>query len=460
MRKLMTGSLAAFLTLTNLAHAESISVDAMPVVLGSRCQGQLRSPGSSMGYIYSGDCKTVFVLPAAEGKVSVPSFAPTTHLMLCGEVGTYSKNFKNVNSQLNKLLIELGRAESESRIRTIKSKMEAFKEYLTVTRSVFDKKEGAVAQLVFKNAVEQNDIDQWVIQNAEVMRSQGVSFRPAALGKSVLTMAIKPAQDVAERAVLESDIPGMSIQADNSYKTLNFKGALSGKVVLSLFGACSLIDKVPENLKEVRNVKPLDSALSAHLVANQSFDVPTRMQMRYDAVLRKDKVVQMMNRMFQEKGKDLKISEFVLRHGGANVTEVVDMNLFLSELDPAQQAVWDKFQQSFGDDVLKRLTDKFVKELEELGIVDLQEYKRAEAPEAGDVEVPTVRRFCSSDSLFGIQTSSSCSDRVVMLKKRVSGSSELIDEQSVNIQAAIEEHYVINQPFFYNFTSTFSPVVK
>ncbi len=448
-------SLIGFALISASPQIQADELDSAPVLLGRACDYQIRVPENSMGYIPSGDCKTVYVLPSAVGRLQVAAFAPTAHTLLCAGVTEYEQNHVDSMQAIRGLQVSLRKAKSEKEVKLITARIDALTKYMDTGAELFKDKEAATAQLIFKNSVDQSVLDQWMLLNIEVIRKDDVVFRAAPLSTSVLTFS--PVQPVpGEPAVLSSSIPGLTKLTDGSFRTVLFQGALSGQVVFSLFGGCPLLNKMPSTMSDIPNLTPSLKNIQANLIANQSYEVSTRSKMKYSAALKKDAAISFLNQYQKERATPFSISEMVQKHGNADISDLVDLKLSVSEMNGAQIEAWGAFKQNFYQDVLTRLSTRMVQELADLKLLNVVPTDMADAPMPGTIYRPQTYRQCSSSSFFGFRTGSSCSDVTVQIPIQVNGHSDLIDDQALNSVVDIRESLEINEPFNYSFTSAFS----
>jgi hypothetical protein len=446
----------SFLSL-NVQAAPFDPQDTSPVMVGSACNHSIvTSTEQTMGIINSANCKIAYVLPAAKGKMEMASFMATSSTLLCKSYGEYLKGMPENSKAIIRLTAELQRARSSRQRKEIESKIEALERREAVVGRIYRGKQAATAQLVFTNDVEANAINSLRSANYELGRTTGLDFRPAPIGTSILSFKKVNAQNDLESPLIENSIPGLLKKADGSYESVLFNGALSGQVVFSLSGACGLFSTLPRDLTEVSKLKPDPARVASTLVANRSFQVPTRSRMSYEAVLNLDNAVKMMTDFRQTKSK-FTVDEFMSKRASGNITQLLDLKVEASELDASQLGNWEALKATLTTEVASRLMDQFTKKLEALGFLQIEPSALPQAPNAGVDYVPGSERVCSSSSVFGFTYDRHCYDRAISIPVQVNGRSFLDAFQSSNINLSIGENLTINQPINYSFTSTFVP---
>lgn len=442
------------------AQAQSSASDGMPVVLGSNCDHQLRTPGNSIGYMNSGDCNSVYVLPNEYGKIELTAFNPTTAMLMCRGVQEYEVSKARSASQISRLRAKIGETSSAKKRREYEAMIADITKGIGSGHELYKDKPAAVAQLSFSNRVRQSDIDAWQNENIELIRTKRMIFKPAPIISSVLTFGMPRAEAIDEDFLLSADIPNLSKKQVGNMRTVPFNGSSNGQVVLSLYGACALVDKATEDITEVHKLRPVSANLSAYLVANQTFEVPSRSRMSYKAVLKKDEFIQYLNEFGKNKTVDFKIHEFVNRNGNGVVDDIVDFHVETTEMTLKQSENWELFRANFQSQVANRLSTRMLQTLEALNFLELTPESLDDAPEPGTIYVDGIQTKCSSSSILGVRVSGGCSTYSVKIPKQVDGSSRLIDAQSVHLDVQISESMTIDQPFNYLYTSGFVSEVK
>lgn len=457
MKSLSRISLAALMALGAPAvHAEE-SQGYLPVALGSACNYQVMVPENSMGYIPSEDCKTIYILPQATAEFEVPSFLPTANTLLCSGLEAYLKTQSRINEDIQRLVEQVFKTQSRSQRAVIQAKIDALEKYKKLGSDIYKGKEGALAQLVFKSVTDQSTINKWALANLEIMRASGVNFAPATIGTSVLTFSSATTEDKETAALIRHSIPGLKVQEDGDYKSVLFNGSLSGQVVFSLYGACSLLSKTPKSLDEVNTVKYDSQKAGASLIVNREFQVPTRTKMSYRAKLNQEQSILYLQEFMQTRPNSFTVSEFLDQKSEADLKNLVEFEVETNMLSQQQAANWDKIKANVYTEVTTRLVKTLADALVGLKKLDIVPLNRTEAPAAGVVQQPHTRRSCSSSSIFGITYSSSCGDETYYVPVLVAGRSDLMDVQKLDLKVNLTESMKMNDIYNHTFTQAFVP---
>lgn len=219
----------------------SAPVMAGPVI-SSDCEvGKfLESPQNSGGYYFDSSCKRVFVLPPMHGKMEV-SGRTLGDLGRCTEVKDFNKSISLINKNINLAIKD--RASDEELKKNLDQRKLLLDEYSDLSETL-----GASVELSFSSEIERN-----VQDFRELNQNLGLEFVSVTLKDAKIYFNDKEQVDPSAKISFNRVIP---------LDTTNTAGAgsFSGRLDLSLFGACPLVDpltrSIPEKLKS-RHVRGL-----------------------------------------------------------------------------------------------------------------------------------------------------------------------------------------------------------
>lgn len=190
----------------------------------------VRVPGNSQGFFMSPDCKTIFVLPPAQGTQTVTG-RTSGNLDRCQEVRTLNKSLGEINKQIQTAI--KGKIEDAVLTDLYKKRKQLLSEYGDLSNTL-----GASVEINFDMAVDSN-----LQKFRQYNDGLGVNIVPVSLKELKLKWNQKPDQDPDMRVAFNQDLPVADANNIGS-------GSFSARLDLSLFGACPLRDPFTKEMPE------------------------------------------------------------------------------------------------------------------------------------------------------------------------------------------------------------------
>lgn len=182
----------------------------------------IRVPGNSQGFFMSQDCKTVFVLPPAQGTSTITG-RTSGNLGRCSEVRTLNKSLGDINKEIGAAI--KGKIDDAVLNELYVRRKKLLSEYGDLANTL-----GASVEMNFDMAV-----DSSLQKFREYNDGLGVNIVPVSLKEIKLAWNQKPDQDPDMRVAFNQDL---TVADANSIGS----GSFSASLDLSLFGACPLRD--------------------------------------------------------------------------------------------------------------------------------------------------------------------------------------------------------------------------
>lgn len=190
----------------------------------------VRVPGNSQGFFMSQDCKTLFVLPPAQGTQTVTG-RTSGNLDRCQEVRTLNKSLGEINKQIQTAI--KGKIEDAVLTDLYKRRKQLLSEYGDLSNTL-----GASVEINFDMAVDSN-----LQKFRQYNDGLDVNIVPVSLKDLKLKWNQKPDQDPDMRVAFNQDLPVADANNIGS-------GSFSARLDLSLFGACPLRDPFTKEMPE------------------------------------------------------------------------------------------------------------------------------------------------------------------------------------------------------------------
>lgn len=183
---------------------------------------EIRVPGNSQGFFMSQDCKTVFVLPPAQGTHTITG-RTSGNLDRCQEVRTLNKSLGEINKQISTAI--KGKIEDTTLNELYAKRKKLISEYGDLANTL-----GASVEMNFDMAIDSN-----LKKFRDYNEGLGVNIVPVSLKEIGLKWNQKADQDPDMRVAFNQDLP---VADSNNIGS----GSFSARLDLSLFGACPLRD--------------------------------------------------------------------------------------------------------------------------------------------------------------------------------------------------------------------------
>ena len=277
---------------------------------------RIKSVPNSAGVFLDESCKVAYVLPPAKGTMQLGEIAPSGNLAHCELVDDMMASQREIGGRIRRLLNAqakndsgrssgpptagpFGRSESApktdpaldaAKIAEVKELKELIKE-LRETESEYGKLPGASATMIYELSTDE------LVEKYQKANS-GITFKPLVPTVSYLSFRSVDKENMLENGdVLRFNIDGLGtvpLSAEEANhgagpvlnphdgttqdKSRVFGAALKGQVVLSLVGACRLVDKSGK-LKS----KYSDSELAAHMSGSVNYSYQLLATRKYKA---------------------------------------------------------------------------------------------------------------------------------------------------------------------------------
>lgn len=211
-----------------LASLFSGSVMAGPIYSTScPVASEITMPSKSGGFYMSNDCKTAYILPPMKGIATVEGKA-SGDLGRCSEITQFNGILTKINKEIKTLV---GKSENDEEIKKLFDQRSlAIEKYGDLANTL-----GLSVDLNFSTA-----IDEQLESYRDLNQGLGVNFQPVAIKNAKLAWASGATSDSQMKIAMNQSIvlPEMN-QAG--------AGSFSGRLDLSLFGACPLRDPFTGN---------------------------------------------------------------------------------------------------------------------------------------------------------------------------------------------------------------------
>lgn len=446
-----------------LSPTKSLAIAQMPY-LAADCGVSIISPKGGGESYFSRDCRVAYVLPPKFGKAEIKNIAPSGNIMQCPG---YFENMSSVNDY------QRMKAQNNTVIRDLRNKNPLdpkIDRLLTQNRQIeqdlksmgveYRKVAGAAAQVLLDAGFTKDWVDEWRLANTQLTQMKGTVITEAPIDQAFLSFSsVSQAEAAAELdpMVLSSTIKGFRQEGDtNTVDSVYGLGTSSGKVVLSLSGACPLL----KNTEEIR--RPSEAVFDgkkilAHFAPNYTYSVPVMSSIKMTAVLNLNNAINTMSSLAGRAGQFTNDQVLKVDVDGQS-TEVCKIEYERNSADKLDTQQADLFEQNAKKDICKDLLTRLTTKMAEAGVVDqITKFKSAEDPKAagGNVLVTSVRNECHIKKTWGIFPKRICSDVVYSTPvwKDGSVSKELFIRDAS--QTAISFVLEMNQPIQRWKTSTF-----
>lgn len=217
-------------------------------VISSNCDAgkYLEVPSGSGGYYFDTSCTKVYVLPPLQGSMEV-SGRTIGDLGRCFEVKDFNKSISLINKNINNAIKE-------------KSSDQELKNYLDQRQMILDQYSdlsetlGASVELSFSSEIEKN-----VQTFKDLNPNSNLEFVSVTIKDAKIYFNNKDQVDPSAKISFNKTIP-LDLNTNVGV------GSFSGRLDLSLFGACPLVDPFTRSLPEKIKSRQLRGVITPNLV--------------------------------------------------------------------------------------------------------------------------------------------------------------------------------------------------
>lgn len=402
-------------------------------------EGMNNPEGKDYRYLYSRDCRVVYVLPPPAMSQNIR--AEGVNLSACNAmklaqnaigldekmVDDAKQRLANYEDQLDKARTKDEEQRLQRRIRELNDRLEGYKKVRDESVAAFNKNYGPVPGAVFSVALQgdvtQTDLNQLRGLNlANLHRTKTVIVKsPDAGGKDSVyqiaedsSLRVAPVSssiysfiyNVPDRAlenggIISTDIPGLEyLQQENSNRTgvlhIRANGGVSGKVIMSLTTAC-------DHVKNDERGKPIiDADTNPFFTVNRTFEVQQMFAQGYEARLKVDKVAKQISKYIMTgKGEGAFQKSSVFNNTiNANVTDILDFQ-WTTEFDDKKQISW-KEVYDIKTAVATKLVDDYVERLVKENLIKIEPTRSLTPAEGGYTDDTRHGTRCWSERNGGL----------------------------------------------------------
>lgn len=217
-------------------------------VISSNCEAGkfLETPKNSGGYYFDSSCQKVYVLPPMHGEMSV-SGRTLGNLGRCSEVKDFNKIVSLVNKNINSAI--KSRVTDQELKGFLDQRQLVLEEYADLSKTL-----GASVELTFSSEIEKNVQDFRDLNPNSNLEFVAVTITEAKVFFNGIDQ-VDPSAQISFNKVIPLDLSS-NIGS----------GSFSGKLDLSLFGACPLIDPFIRSIPEKLRSKQLRGIITPNLV--------------------------------------------------------------------------------------------------------------------------------------------------------------------------------------------------
>lgn len=455
---LLLGLAIAFTSAKALASPITGEADNYPVNF-ARCNYIVNAPENSK-YIFSRDCKTVYILPPSIGAFRAAvglDDAVLKHMCplfeMAGEQVLEKARLQNTARRRITVLESLANPTQKelAELDRLTKLTERLQQEIYQMGDPFREVEGGKASFALQADVPQSLIKEFYSENQNLVYDKRIKFEPLPVSLGYLSITnyqASPSIKVPSAlAIFANGIPlDPTGKSGNTYK---IKSSMAGQIVMGLGKACTLYDRRNSARAKGRELSAgeLGQEFITEIAPTFSYAYPVMSTVSYKARIDTIRATELFFRMDKTKTQ-FHVSEFASLLGQGTASDAFQMEIDLGDLGDRYTSQEDrqKFLAALTMDVRNRLTEKFVRELASVDLVKYEAEPPAKVPEPGYKQEPvgTVRR-CSSDSFLGITYATSCRDEVVTRTVPVAGTLEDVTKKVQDFKISVSEEVKIRE---------------
>jgi len=376
------------------------------------------------GFYKNKECDTIMVLPPAVSKILVTSVAPSANLNLCRTLKMRNDIIQMENQIIQRDTLAQITETNAAKLAALKKEIDRANADILKPYPLADQF-GASLQVVFESGVDPKDVDQYNLDNLQLVR-QGFRFIPVPISKGMLSFSHPVG--LGGSTVLDVQVPGVAREGD-AYTVLGI-GTKSGLVTMSMAGACPMFD-YPDSQANLMDLKVSESGVA--LAANYTYEVPIVVSRGYVASM---DMKSFLNYAISESKRNGQFSFNDIYNAMASVVGNSVFNFKLTDYTGVPQG--SDYEKTLRQDVFTRFADHYASELANAKVL---QPVTSGAPNVNGGIVQTqvgIVTTCSSSSGF-FSSSSSCSSAPWMVANWVDGLSSVTNNTQIKIDEPMSE---------------------
>ncbi|MBX3022677.1 MAG: hypothetical protein KF799_13475 [Bdellovibrionales bacterium] len=451
LKRLSLGLIAGALCSSFTAQAEDSKTPSAPYIEPSRkcmAEGMINPPGKDYNYLYSKDCRVVYVLPPAKVKQSYRSEG-NANIRLCKGVKSRMNALTTLENAHDALASQRRKWDERWQAATStaqKTKIQAEIDHLTKQMAgyqeeisigmksltdTYGNRPGATLSITMDSEISQSDLNELRAYNQANLRQTRTvvekvvdaagnpvldengrpkertydvteisSLRKAPISKSIYSFVYyAPVNSEKDSGILSTSIPGLEVlqQEGAKTRTAHVRGGdvVTGEVLLSLIGICNSVIDQPDG-KSV-----IDFKKAPIFVVNRNYEVQQMFAQGYVAELKIDNLIgQIVDQVTTNNNQGFTKSANFNHVINEKVDELVDFQWTTEYENPGNINLAQVLEIKKG--VAALLIDDYFEKLEKLGI--LSKVSPSELPPAvgGNVTETRVANRCWTEKNGGI----------------------------------------------------------
>jgi hypothetical protein len=458
-------------------------------------QGMISPESANYRYLYSKDCKVVYVLPPPVMKQDIKSEG--INLQACGDLDKanhavselygllddLATRLRGFESQMDKAKTDADAARIQAKIDSLTKRKEGYeknlKDLLQARFENFGKVPGMISSVTMVGNASPNELNLVRALNyanlhrktkVEVKDNNGKvintyytdeesSLRPAPISSSLYSFIYKTpsAADPSESEVVSTDIPGVEILSQQGAKTqtihVRANDVVSGKLRMSLIYACE------HAKKDAAGKSQIDDSTDPLFTVNRTFEVQEMFGQGYTAKLRIDKVVdQITKTVTTDTDHGFKKSVLFVPIIKEHVDQIIDFrwdtefaaagNIGIEKVLDIQKAVAAKF------------VDNYIENLVNAKLVTIEEEPNVTPAAGGTVDDVRTANRCWTEKDGGLSgmfggRHTVCGDYQYVVKVWHDGVTETEINKNLTLNVDETEQMKINTTVPFSFTTAF-----
>jgi prefoldin subunit 5 len=459
-------------------------------------QGMTSPPGKDFRYLYSKDCKVVYVLPPPVMAQNIKSEG--INLQACVGLKSLNDQINQLYATLNDLQKRLGALEDQlddaktaTETARIQTKIDALTKRITgyeanvatlaSTRyDHFGKVAGLVSSVTMVGNVNTTDLNYVRGANAanlhrktkvqekdasgkvtkEYYIDEEALLRSAPIMSSIFSFIYKTpgTADPSESEVVSTDIPGVEMLSQPGAKTqtihVRANDVVSGQLRMSLVYACEHTkpDTAPGSVKIDEDTDPL-------FTVNRTFEVQEMFGQGYTASLKIDKAVEQISKtVITDTDHGFKKSIVFLPTIQANVDQLVDFK-WDTEFAAAGNVGIDKILE-IKQQVAVKFVDDYIEKLVQAKLISIEEEPNVPPANGGTVDDVRTANRCWTERDGGLSgwiggRHTVCGDYQYVVKVWHDGITSVDLDRTLTLKVDNSETMKINMTAPFSFTTAF-----
>lgn len=400
-------------------------------------EGMITPEGKNYRFLYSRDCRVVYVMPPAIMAQSIQ--AQGVNLQACKDVASRRQTIHNIESTADGLSARIRALEEslekakpseekviEEKIRKTQERLNAYMANLEANRARFNQDFGGLPGAIFSVALDgditANDLNELRAMNlANLNRRRTIiekekgpdgkenikqyevvdtsALRVAPMAQSYFSFLYNiPDKALSNGGIISSDIPGLQPLEQTGSNTgvlhIRASGGVTGKVIMSVTTAC--------DQTKIEKGKPIfDESTNPFFTVNRTFMVQQMFAQGYEASLKVDKVIdQITKHTITHKNEGFQKSSIFLPSIKADVSEILDF-AWTSEFDGGKNISVDKILE-IKQSVASKLVDDYIERLVKEKMLTVQMDPKVEAANGGMVNETRTGHRCWTEKDGGL----------------------------------------------------------